>query len=42
MTDRQLAAKVREYFAAVSTSKSVPPKKTAKDSSAKRTKKTGQ
>jgi hypothetical protein len=30
MTDRQLAAKVREHFATASASKSVDPKKTAK------------
>lgn len=41
MTDRQLAAKVSEHFTKVPARKSVVPKKKAKVTSGKRTKKTG-
>ncbi len=41
MTDRQVAAKVRQHFAITSASKSVAPNKTAKASVGNRTRKTG-
>jgi hypothetical protein len=41
MTDRQIAAQVSEYFAATSDGKATTPKKTAKTTPGKRSKKTG-